>query len=101
MKTHYKSSETKKIESNIKQLRDFGGAYSRYALVYPLTAEEIELLRSADPDYRARMEALGMDDAADWGQDLRRIENSRDRRAVPLERLADELRLAAGLPLRS
>ncbi|RMG37106.1 MAG: hypothetical protein D6725_09475 [Planctomycetota bacterium] len=101
VKTHHKSSEQKKIESNIKQLRDFGGAYSRYALVYPLTASEIKLLRSADPDYRARMQALGMDDAAEWGAHLHGIENSRDRRAVPLERLADELRLAAGLPLRS
>lgn len=45
VKTHRANADNKKIESNIKQIRDFGGAFSAYTLVYPLKAADLEGIR--------------------------------------------------------
>jgi len=86
-KSHFSSAETKKIESNIKQLRDFGGAYSSYRLVYPLTAAELAALAGESDAGLADFKGLGMDDAAAWRQHVREVSRSRDQRILGLDEL--------------
>jgi len=89
-KTHYTSADHKKIEANIKALRDFGGAYSTYALVFPLTRGEIKELGQGNATLQGKLESLGMADAASWAAFIRRVADARDQRIVGI----DELRAA-------
>lgn len=54
------NADSKKIESNIKQLRDVGGAYSACNLVYPLTAADLEALTGVNEKALGKFRDLGM-----------------------------------------
>ena len=90
-KTHKASADLKKIESNIKQVRDFGGAYSTYRLVYPLIASELAALREGQPEDLARLVDLGMVDVAKWRRYVQTVERSRDQRILGLDQLGELL----------
>ena len=91
VKTHKASADLKKIESNIKQVRDFGGAYSTYRLVYPLIASELAALREGQPEDLARLVDLGMVDVAKWRGYVQTVERSRDQRILGLDQLGELL----------
>lgn len=106
VKTHMASADLKKIESNIKQVRDFGGAYSTYRLVYPLVASELAALRAGRPEDLTRLVDLGMVDVANWRVYLQTVERSRDQRILGLDQLGELLgsdsgRGEVGTPQRS
>ena len=94
-KTHYENSDRKKIEPNIKQLRDFGGAYSGYGLVYPLTTLEIQRLADGDEAEISELESLGMSDVHKWAEHVRQVGHSRDQRIIGIDQLETTLRAAA------
>lgn len=91
VKTHRASADHKKIESNIKQVRDFGGAFSAYRLVYPLTAAELEGVRPGRPETLDQLNGLGMDDLVDWRAYLLAVERSRDQRVLGLDQLREAM----------
>lgn len=91
VKTHRASADHKKIESNIKQVRDFGGAFSAYRLVYPLTAAELEGVRQGRPATLDQLQALGMEDLNEWQGYLLAVERSRDQRVLGLDQLREAM----------
>lgn len=91
VKTHRASADHKKIESNIKQVRDFGGAFSAYRLVYPLTAAELEGVRLGRPETLDQLNRLGMEDLNDWRAYLLAVERSRDQRVLGLDQLREAM----------
>ena len=68
-------------------MRNFGGAYSIYSLVYPLTSSDLDELRSGDADVQAKWASLGMEDIAAGRQYLRQVGQTRDQRILGLEAL--------------
>ena len=90
-KTHHGNADLKKIEANIKGLRDFGGAHSRYNLVYPLTSGELAELEEAEGTDLQKWDALDMEDAFFWGKYLRMVRRTRDQRIIGLDELRDVL----------
>jgi hypothetical protein len=94
-KTHYENADRKKIEANIKQLRDFGGAYSGYGLVYPLTRSEVERLAQGDEREIRELESLGMSDVHKWAEHIRSVRGSRDQRIIGIDELERTLCNAA------
>lgn len=91
VKTHRASADHKKIESNIKQVRDFGGAFSAYCLIYPLTAAELEGVRQGRPETLDQLQGLGMEDLNDWRAYLLAVERSRDQRVLGLDQLREAM----------
>lgn len=86
-KTHCGNADHKKIEANIKNVRDFGGAYSTYNLVYPLTGKDIAELAEEDERQQGKWRSLGMEDAVAWRQYLKRVRQTRDQRILGLDQL--------------
>jgi hypothetical protein len=93
-KTHYRNADRKKVEANIKQLRDFGGAYSKYALVFPLRTQDVEDLASGENDRLGRFRDAGMTDARGWAHYVKQTQSSRDQTIVGLDTLGTSLRNA-------
>jgi hypothetical protein len=96
-KSHFSNSDRKKIEANIKQLRDFGGAYSGYRLIFPLTSQEIGSLAGGKEGALDQLQSLGMSDAAGWAEFVRMVAQSRDQQIVGLDQLRETLRAAGGI----
>lgn len=94
-KTHYENADRKKIEANIKQLRDFGGAYSGYGLLYPLTRSEVERLAQGDAVEIRDLASLGMSDVHKWAEHIRKVRESRDQRIIGVDELESTLYHAA------
>lgn len=92
VKTHKANADHKKIEANIKQIRDFGGAYSTYCLIYPLTAAELAALADDRQEELDKLRALGMEDLAAWREYVLGVKHSRDQRILGLDQLAALLR---------
>ena len=86
-KTHCGNADHKKIEANIKNVRDFGGAYSTYNLVYPLNGKDIAELAEEDERQQEKWRSLGMEDAVAWRQYLKRVRQTRDQRILGLDQL--------------
>lgn len=86
-KTHCGNADHKKIEANIKNVRDFGGAYSTYNLIYPLTGKDIAELAEEDEPHQEKWRSLGMEDAAGWRLYLKRVRQTRDQRILGLDQL--------------
>ncbi|MBK5938245.1 hypothetical protein [Halochromatium roseum] len=89
-KLHPESADHKKIEANIKTTRDFGGAYSDYLLVYPLTTADLNALQQASlatEQGRAPWIQRGMQDVHAWHQYLLRLSGARDQRLLGLDAL--------------
>ncbi len=82
-KTHFGNADLKKIEANIKVLRDFGGAYSTYNLVYPLTTSDIQELVSDGNQAQQQW----IEDAPAWKQYLKSVGTTRDQRILGLDQL--------------
>jgi hypothetical protein len=86
-KTHRQNADYKKIESNIKQLRDFGGAYSAYNLIYPLTATDLAALDEGGESVLGKFKGLGMEDLAAWQKHLQDVRLARDQSIIGLDQL--------------
>lgn len=91
VKAHKGNADKKKIESNIKQIRDFTGAYSKYWLVYPLTSAELSALEQRRPEDLERFHKLGMVDHASWQGYVLSVQRSRDQRILGLDQLQEAL----------
>lgn len=91
VKTHRESGEMKKLDANIKRLRDFCGAKSQYRVVFPLTTQEIGQLKQDDEDTRAAFLRLGMVDVEDWRPYLRSIGKASDLKLLGLDELQEVL----------
>jgi hypothetical protein len=87
-KTHHSSAGHKDMESRIKQLRDLGGAYNQFYLVFPLVRADLDALAAGNAPPALAGGSSSLADTDLWVEFMRRVGASRDQRILGIDEIS-------------